>query len=169
VFTSTVTGFKNGETLGTSGVTGSPSLTTTATAASSVAGRPYPITAVLGTLAAGNYDFSFVAGNLTITKAHLTVTADSASRPYGDPNPAFTATFAGSNGETLTVTKTAGTHNSTTVAGANTVTTSLGSGDFAPGVGTLLANWCCRRRRADRAHHGRNADGGDYQQPDQAV
>src|SRR5262249_7968121 len=74
-FTASYMGFKNGETLGTSGVTGSPSLTTLATATSPVPG-PYPITAALGTLAAGNYGFAFVDGNLTITKATLTVTEE---------------------------------------------------------------------------------------------
>src|SRR5205814_642546 len=79
-FTASYSGFKNSETLATSGVTGSPSLTTTTTATSSVAGSPYTITAAIGTLAAGNYSFTFVDGDLTITKATLTVTADNTSR-----------------------------------------------------------------------------------------
>src|SRR5207245_5339733 len=45
--TASFTGFKNGETLATSGVTGSPSLTTTATTTSPVGS--YPITAATGT------------------------------------------------------------------------------------------------------------------------
>src|SRR5439155_1503622 len=90
-FTASYSGFKNSETLATSGVTGSPSLTTTATATSSVASSPYPITAGLGTLGAGNYSFSFVNGSLAVTKATLVVTADNKSRLYGDANPAFTA------------------------------------------------------------------------------
>src|SRR5204862_5961024 len=94
-FTASYSGFKNSETLATSGVTGSPSLATTATATSSVAGSPYTITAAAGTLAAGNYSFSFANGQLTVTKATLTVTADDASREYGDANPAFTASFSG--------------------------------------------------------------------------
>src|SRR5262249_56626529 len=93
-FTAGYTGFKNGETLATSGVTGSPGLTTLATATSPVPG-PYPITAALGTLAAGNYDFAFVDSNLTITKATLTVTANDTSRVYGSPNPPFTARYTG--------------------------------------------------------------------------
>src|SRR5205823_9260476 len=48
-FTASFSGFKNGETLATSGVTGSPSLSTTATAARPVAS--YPITAAVGTRA----------------------------------------------------------------------------------------------------------------------
>lgn len=66
--TATLTGFTNGETLATSGVTGSASCTTTATS-SSPAGT-YPITCTLGTLAAANYTFTaFVAGTLTLTTA----------------------------------------------------------------------------------------------------
>src|SRR5207245_166161 len=62
--TVTYGGFKNGESLGTSGVTGTPTCTTTATT-NSPAGS-YPITCSIGTLAAGNYTFTFVGGNLTI-------------------------------------------------------------------------------------------------------
>ncbi|MFY9583327.1 MAG: kelch repeat-containing protein, partial [Candidatus Acidiferrales bacterium] len=102
--TATISGFVNGQTLGTSGVTGTASCTTTAVATSSVSGSPYPITCTIGTLAAGNYDFpggNFIAGNLTVTKAHLTVTADPQTRAYGAANPTFTATLSGfQNGET---------------------------------------------------------------------
>ena len=72
-FSASYSGFKNGETLATSGVTGTPSLSTSATAASPVGS--YPITAAQGTLAATNYSFSFVNGTLTVNKATLTVTA----------------------------------------------------------------------------------------------
>jgi hypothetical protein len=65
--TATITGFKNGETLATSGITGNPSCTTTATTASPAG--TYPIVCTLGTLAAANYSFSFVAGTLTVTAA----------------------------------------------------------------------------------------------------
>src|SRR5262249_15917994 len=58
-FTASYSGFKNGETLGTSGVTGAPSLTTNAVATSSVNGSPYTINAAIGTLASGNYSFAF--------------------------------------------------------------------------------------------------------------
>src|SRR5207244_9702004 len=89
-FTATISGFKNAETLGTSGVTGSASCSSPATPASAVSGNPYAITCSIGTLTAGNYDFpTFVAGQLTITKAHLTVTAPSACREDGDANPAL--------------------------------------------------------------------------------
>jgi len=59
-----ITGFKNGETLGTSGVTGTPALGTTAVLASPAG--TYPITSALGTLAAVNYSFTFVDGTLTV-------------------------------------------------------------------------------------------------------
>ena len=118
-FDATITGFVNGETPGTSGVTGTASCTTTAVAASPVPG-PYPINCTLGTLAATNYDFSFVAGNLTITAAHLTVTANNKNRQYGASDPAFDATISGFvNGEMLTTSGVTGAANCTTTAVAN--------------------------------------------------
>jgi hypothetical protein len=54
--TASYAGFVGGETLPTSGVTGSPALSTTTT---NVAGT-YPITAAQGTLSAANYSLSFV-------------------------------------------------------------------------------------------------------------
>ena len=63
--TATITGYVNGQTLATSGVTGSPACSTTATATS--AGGTYPITCSISTLAAVNYVFAFVPGTLTVT------------------------------------------------------------------------------------------------------
>jgi hypothetical protein len=63
-FTTTITGFVNGEALATSGVTGDAVCTTTATAASPVGA--YPFTCTQGTLSAANYSFTFVDGILTI-------------------------------------------------------------------------------------------------------
>jgi len=63
-FAATYTGFKNGQTLATSGVTGDPSLTTVATASSPIGS--YTITAAVGSLVSGNYTFSFINGVLTI-------------------------------------------------------------------------------------------------------
>jgi hypothetical protein len=65
--TATIIGFVSGETLATSGVTGTPSLTTTAVMNSPVG--TYPITAALGTLVAANYEFTFVNGVLTVLYA----------------------------------------------------------------------------------------------------
>jgi len=72
-FTATITGFVNGETQ--SVVSGSPLFTTTATAASPAG--TFAITVAVGTLAAANYDFTFVSGSLTITSVLiLDVAAD---------------------------------------------------------------------------------------------
>jgi hypothetical protein len=69
--TATVSGFVNGEVLGTSGVAGSGSGTTAATTGTGVGTAA--ITAAVGTLAASNYDSTNLAnGTLTITPAALT-------------------------------------------------------------------------------------------------
>ena len=91
--TASYSGFVNGE--NASVLSGSPSLSTTVNASSTVDGSPYPITAAAGTLSAANYSFSFVNGTLTVGKATLTVTADDASRAYGETNPVFTASYSG--------------------------------------------------------------------------
>ena len=93
-------------TVGGAGLVGGESLTgvltTSATAASGVGS--YGITR--GTLAAsGNYDITgFTDGTLTIGKRALSVAADTASRDYGDANPAFTYAITGGslvNGDQL--------------------------------------------------------------------
>ena len=90
--TATITGFVNGE--GASVVSGAPVTSTTATAASGIGA--YPITVALGTLAAANYDFpTLKAGTLTITKAHLTVTAEPVSSLYGGPIPSLVVVVSG--------------------------------------------------------------------------
>ena len=62
--TYTITGFQNGENATTAGVTGSPTLSTTADNLS-VEGD-YPITCVVNTLAAPSYTFTPVNGTLTV-------------------------------------------------------------------------------------------------------
>ncbi|MGH7175592.1 MAG: MBG domain-containing protein, partial [Minisyncoccia bacterium] len=64
VFTATISGFVLGQTLATSGVTGSPICNSTATTASPIGS--YPITCTIGTLSSANYTFAFVGGTLTI-------------------------------------------------------------------------------------------------------
>src|SRR5207244_4088422 len=114
-FTANYSGFKNSETLATSGVTGTPNLTTAAPPASTPG--TFPITAAIGTLTSANYSFTFASGTLTITKSTLTVTADNTSRGYGDPNPTFTASYAGfKNGETLATSGVTGAPSLTTAA-----------------------------------------------------
>src|SRR5207249_2690205 len=102
LLTATFSGFVNGDNSGS--LNGSPSLSTTATASSPVAGGPYPITVTQGTLSAANYSFNFVTGSLTVTRATLTVNADDKSRVYGAPNPPLTASYSGFvNGESTDV------------------------------------------------------------------
>ncbi|MFJ6335629.1 MBG domain-containing protein, partial [Rhizobium sp. NPDC092011] len=98
-------------------------LTTLATAASGVGTN-----AILqGSLAAsGNYDLTFVGGNLRITPRALTVAANHASRIYGDANPVFSYAVSGLiNGDTLTGSL------------ASSATTSSGIGTYTIGLGTL--------------------------------
>ena len=100
-FTASYSGFVNGETIATSGITGSPLLTTTAVP-SSVTGT-YPINASAGSLTSTNYTFSFSGGVLTINKAPLTVKADDKVIFAGDNPPAYTGTITGlRNGDLAT-------------------------------------------------------------------
>ena len=89
-FAATYSGFVNGD--GAGAVTGSPTFATTAVINSPVGS--YPIT-VTGGVSAANYMFAFAPGSLAITPAPLTIGVAAASRQYGTPNPAFTATFSG--------------------------------------------------------------------------
>ena len=57
-----------------------------------------------GGLTSGNYAITFNSGNLSITKAPLSVTATDATKVYGAADPTFGATFSGFvNGETASV------------------------------------------------------------------
>src|SRR5919201_3203055 len=134
-FTASYSGFKNRETLATSGVTGAPSLTTTAVANSAVG--DYTITVAQGTLASANYSFSFANGTLHVTPATLTVTANDASRIYGDANPSFSASYSGfKNGETLATSGVTGSPSLTTSAAA---ASPVGSYTITAAVGTLAS------------------------------
>src|SRR5262249_17524613 len=96
------TGFISGESNNV--MSGAPSVTTSATTNSSVPGSPYAITAAQGTLNATNYTCVFVSGNLTVTSATLTVTANNLARSYGKTNPVLTVSYSGFvNAETTNV------------------------------------------------------------------
>lgn len=139
VFSTTVSGFVNGETAGTAaGFTGTGSATSTATATTN-AGTAL-ITAGVGNLVATNYDFTTLRnGTLTINKAHLTVSADDKNRLYGQANPVLTSTVSGFvNGETAgTAAGFAGAGNATSTA---TVTTNAGTALITAGAGNLSAS-----------------------------
>jgi hypothetical protein len=99
-FSFTITGFVNGDTSAV--LSGSPACTS---ADPTAAVGTYPITCAAGTLSAGNYTFTFVSGNQTVTPAALSVAAADATRVYGDPNSALTGTITGiKNGDNITAT-----------------------------------------------------------------
>jgi hypothetical protein len=86
VFTTTITGFVNGEdaSVASANVTGSATGSSTATV-TSPAGATYTITGSTGDLAAANYDFIAANGTLTITKASQTINFGSVpiTKTYG--------------------------------------------------------------------------------------
>jgi hypothetical protein len=131
--TDTITGFVNGDTAAKA-VTGAAELSTRATAKSAVG--TYPITAAAGTLAAADYSFKFVAGTLTVTKAVLTVTANSLSKVYGAALPTLTDTITGFvNGDTAAKAVTGAAKLSTTA----TATSAVGTYPITAATGTLAA------------------------------
>ena len=72
-FDAFITGYVNSQDFGvTSGVSGSPACTTTATSSSPVSSSPYAITCSAGTLSSSNYSFSFVDGKLVVMQAGST-------------------------------------------------------------------------------------------------
>jgi hypothetical protein len=93
-FTDTITGFVNGETANV--VSGSASLTTTATTSSPVGA--YVVTAAQGTLSAANYTFAFVNGTLQVNQAAPTVSVSDAGGTYDGVAFSATATVAGVSG-----------------------------------------------------------------------
>ena len=115
-FTASYHGFVNGDTAAS--LTTAPTLTTTATAASHVAGSPYTITP--SAAVDPDYTFHYVAGQLAVTAAPLTVTAVNKTKVYGAALPTLTASYRGFvNGDTaanlttpptLTTTATAASH-----------------------------------------------------------
>ena len=115
----TSSGLQNGETIGSVTQT-SAGMAGTA----SVAGSPYavvPSAATGGTFSAGNYFITYVNGSLTNAPAPLTVTANNASKIYGQTPTLSAFTSSGlQNGETIgSVTQTsAGMARTASVAGS---------------------------------------------------
>ena len=124
-------GFVNGDT--SASLTTQPTISTTASAASHVAGSPYPITA--SGAVDSNYTMSYVGGSLTITPVGLTITAVNKTKAYGAALPSLTATYAGfvsgdssvslTTQPTLSTTATASSH----VAGSPYTITASGAVD----------------------------------------
>jgi len=88
-FTINYSGFRNGETQAVLAV--QPQAVCLATPASDVSSYPIIISGGTST----NYDFSYINGTLTITKASLTITAENKSREQGQSNPEFTLAYSG--------------------------------------------------------------------------
>ena len=98
-FAAVYSGFVLGDTAGV--LSGSPSLSTTATSASPAGS--YTITAAAGSLSASNYTVPPVNGTLTIQPAPLVATGTNWSMAHGAPLPALTGTVTGiKNADTLT-------------------------------------------------------------------
>src|SRR5207245_4100394 len=72
ILDATISGFKNGENLASSGVTGTASCSTAATTAREVAN--YSITCTIGILSAANYGFTFAAATLRVATTGAPVT-----------------------------------------------------------------------------------------------
>jgi len=107
--TGSVTGLKNGDTIGAT-------FSTPATPASPVGNYAIIPTLVDPNNQAGNYAITFVNGVLAVNPAPLSVTAADASRLYGDPNPVFTGTITGiKNADNITAAYASATDPTTTV------------------------------------------------------
>ncbi|MDR1347070.1 MAG: T9SS type A sorting domain-containing protein, partial [Prevotellaceae bacterium] len=89
VFTFSYSGFKNDDT--PDDIDALPEVTTSATK-NSVVGT-YTLTA--GNASDNNYEFSYVPGQLEISKAILTIAVSDTVRLYGDANPDFTLSYNG--------------------------------------------------------------------------
>ncbi|PXW78110.1 filamentous hemagglutinin family protein, partial [Blastomonas natatoria] len=150
-FTGTISGFRNGD--DASVITG---LSYGSTAVLSSGIGTYSIIGSGGT--ATNYDFSYVPGTLTITRALLTVTADNATREYGLANPVLTGTISGLRaGDTASVVSGLVYNTVATIAsdvGSYAITASGGSAanyDFAYAPGTLTITRALLTVTADNA------------------
>ena len=90
-------------------------------------------------LSSANYDIAYASGNLTVDKAVLTVTADHATRTYGNANPALSTRVAGFvNGESAsTAAGYAGSGSATTLA---TALTGAGTAAITASAGSLSAD-----------------------------
>jgi gliding motility-associated-like protein len=134
-------GFVNGDNV--SSITPPTFSGTTATIFSNVG--VYSINLIGGT--ASDYTFNLQSGNLIITKATVTATADNKSKAYGEVNPPLTITYSGllngENSSVINVLPTASTTaTSVTSIGGYLITVSGGSDDnynlnLVPGLLTI--------------------------------
>ena len=126
------TGFVNSDSA--TNLATSPTIVTSATAASHVSGNPYSITPSAAVDA--DYTFTYVPGTLTVTAAPLTITANNRTNVYGNALPTLTASYVGfvnsdtsanlTTQPTVTTTATAGS----TVSGSPYAITASGAVDL---------------------------------------
>src|SRR5262249_46356993 len=132
-FTVRYNGFVNGDTAAV--LSGSPSLTTTATA-SSPPGK-YPIIVSPGTLAAANYQFKFYVGTLNVIPAPLTakgvIVRATAGAPFSGTVATFTTpdTIDGPASFTATITWGDGSTSAGVISGSGGTFTVSGSHTYA--------------------------------------
>jgi sugar lactone lactonase YvrE len=141
--TYTITGFVNGDT--TAVVTGTPLLSTAATATS--APGSYAITITQGTLAAANYTFKLVNGTLTITKAGT--------------RTSLTAPASGKCTSSLTVIATVASETSGTPSGTVQLYAGsklLGSASLSRGVAKFTTTWLAPGSHSLTATYEGNVD-----------
>ena len=131
-FTYVISGFLNNETVAV--VSGTANCNTSASSSSPVGN--FPITCSIGTLAATNYNFTFIPATLTITRAPLVLAGNDASRLYGDANPALTGTIVGLKANDKGTATFATAAVSTSPVGAYPIV-----GTFLPAGGVLASNY----------------------------
>ena len=90
-FTSTITGFVNGETISNAGITGSVMYSGAATIASDAGS--YAITPVVTGLSAANYSFTSANGSLYISSKTINVTAVNKQKEIEESDPVLTYTY----------------------------------------------------------------------------
>jgi len=140
--TASYSGFVNGD--GPGSLTTQPAITTTAGPASPAG--TYPITA--SGAADPNYSITYNSGTLTVQRATLTITPNSASMTYGGVLPALTASYSGFvNGDNVSALTTAPAISTTATAsspaGTYPITASGGVSpnySFVYNPGTLTIN-----------------------------
>jgi hypothetical protein len=101
------------------------------------------------------------AGHITAVALTASIIGDP-TRPYnGNTNAILTgANFSLAGlvaGDTINITQTAGTYNSKDVANANTVTATLGPGDFMAGGSTLVSNYNLPTGASGPGHIGKTS------------
>jgi hypothetical protein len=121
-FTTTISGFTNGENLASSGVVGTAGVSTTAILTSPVG--TYPITPGVGSLTASNYAFTtFTAGTLTVGQTAQVITFGALSATTFGVAP-FAVSATASSGLTVTFSVLSGP---ASISGSNVTITGAGS------------------------------------------